>query len=264
MLYERIVSGPAIDRAREGFYRRRHACRTKTCRLSFERLLEIFDNPSLTQLEMAAIAGISSTAIHRLYENHFQHLYGGRSLTERHRAYQVRMKTQEKRQHQLLDQLPWTRFVREGAASAGYSVSPVVFFHKRENGKSDRRVSKCSVLISGRHCMVRPITNSYLGQTPDAPRHGRVQLHRARLAETDACLLPILLPGDSTDLTVLVIPSSVLMQMVFQDHPEMIRKLYVPLRGLDNPGRLVARLDPYKYDNRWDLIPGAKKMSASP
>lgn len=254
MAYDRIVTGGALEAVRREFYtiRNRYLRQGKACKVCFEALLALYDDPSLTMEERAIKADLSLNIVRRLYERYFRPLYGGRGWVERYKAYHKPEAARLRELRAEFRALPWVEHIYPLAVGAGHTVAPIINHLRRGGDRREPYMLKTMAMISGRRCIAYPITS--VRYTSTAGMRARPHVRKETISQADACLFPILVRKEiETDLSVLVIPTPTVLELMGErrgDNPMLTIDLD---SGLSGTGRR-PKFDPHRFDNAWDLL----------
>jgi len=236
---------PKAMAARYAFYRNRENSPHSKCRTSFEQLLVLFADTSLTFSDIRKKIGLAGKGAERLYDTYFCELFGCVTATERHEL--ILAERREQRVEQIMAEfmptLGWFDAISGGAASIGKAVRPHVTM--REDGRMSA-VCRGSVFIGDTLCHVHPIV------TAQRPKN-RCMRNGVKRIPVDTLdrphLFPVLIP--KINLGTFVIPGADLREAHGAPEAGSIR-VVIQLKRNGQPYR--CRINCWPYLNDWRLL----------
>lgn len=242
-----------IATARQLFYKNRRCHRSSTCTASFERLLELFADETISMTKVAAKIGITRGSATRLYDRYFCELLSHVPPVERREIFfEAQKEARRQRMAETIRDLPWFDRIDAGAKKAGLVLSAHIPTDCNGKLTSPR---KTLVEIGGMPCAVHPIRVARKPSAHSDMHYGIVRIPSASIDEVKIRLFPVVISGAQGTF---VIPTKDLVEGLApreQDRDHV--HLYIPLRRFMGPRRCPPRIDFWPYRDAWHLLSAA-------
>jgi len=236
---------PKLVAARRLFYEnRRRYPKNVSCTLSFEQLLALYADLSLSFNQIRLKAGLADKGVQRLYDKYFAELFGKVSSSERHKLFMARKReVTAKHIAEGISTMPWYEAVSAGAASIRKPLR--AYIPVQPNG-APKTLSPSFVYVGDTLCQIHPIMT--------ARRDKRRCMRTSRLViKTDTLdmphLFPVLIP--KVALGTFVIPGRDIAQALDRNDQESVL-IVIQLKRGGQPYR--CRLNCWPYLNNWQLL----------
>ncbi len=215
--------------------------------LSFDELLELFNNTCVSFSEIAEKAGVSREDIRLLYRKYFSVLFPTRK-TGRLRQKVCALKTNFLMAHDLSDTSEYLSFVAEIAKSKGFSVQKIP---TSRSGYRDIYFSSVSLLINNKRCSIHLLTKHRRTNPKSKSEYFRLNLYRSVLKKFD---FNVIILENENNRDTLIVPSSVFLSS-WDKNNDIRRDFFIRKeRFRSSPQRKHPKINFWDYHEAWHLL----------